>query len=68
MPQGTIKSFDHGSRSGTLVTDDMTELTYDAATFDASALMELRIGQRVRFEVEGEGDSAQVRNLQLVSL
>ena len=68
MPQGTIKSYDHGSRSGSLVLDDMTELTYDAATFDATALIELRIGQRVRFELEGEGDAARVANLQLVSL
>lgn len=68
MPQGTIKEFDHGTRSGSLVLDDMTELTYDAATFDASALIELRIGQRVRFEVEGEGDAQRVANLQIVSL
>lgn len=68
MPQGTIKSFDHGSRTGSLVTDDMTELTYDTATFDASALMELRIGQRVRFKVVGEGEDARVTDLQLVSL
>lgn len=67
MPQGTIKSFDHGSRSGSLVTDTMTELTYDTATFDASALAELRIGQRVRFEMD-PADETRVTNLQLVSL
>lgn len=68
MPQGTIKTFDHGSRSGSLMTDDLTEHAYDAATFEASSLMELRIGQRVRFDLEGEGDGARVTNLQLVSL
>lgn len=68
MPQGTIKSFNAESRSGSLVLDDMTELTYDTATFDASRLIELRIGQRVRFDLEQTGDARSVQNLQLVSL
>lgn len=68
MPQGTIKTFDNQTRSGTLVLDDLTELTYDTGTFAASRLMELRIGQRVRFEVQGAGDDRQVTDLQIVSL
>ncbi len=68
MPQGTIKSFDKGTRSGTLVLDDLTELTYDTDTFTASRLLELRIGQRVRFDLDGDGESARVSNLQIVSL
>ncbi|CAN5636147.1 hypothetical protein BH24ACT15_BH24ACT15_29770 [soil metagenome] len=68
MPQGTVKSFDQQTRSGSLVLDDLTELHYDAQTFDASRLLELRIGQRVRFEVEGEEDQRTVSNLQIVSL
>lgn len=68
MPQGTIKSFDPQTRSGSLVLDDLTELAYDADTFDASRLLELRIGQRVRFEIEGEEDQRSISNLQIVSL
>lgn len=68
MPQGTIKSFDVETRTGSLVMDDLTELSYDAATFDASRLFELRIGQRVRFDLEGAEDAPQVTNLQIVSL
>lgn len=68
MPQGTIKTFDHQTRSGTLVLDDLTELAYDTGTFAASALIELRIGQRVRFELDGEGDDRRVSDLQIVSL
>jgi cold shock CspA family protein len=64
MPQGTIKTFDIEARSGTLVLDDQTEYFYDADTFLASRLEELRIGQRVRFELE-DGD---VRRLDIVSL
>ena len=68
MPQGTIKSFDNGTRSGTLVLDDLSEVTYDSATFAASHLMELRIGQRVRFELEDGDDVRRAVNLQIVSL
>lgn len=68
MPQGTIKTFDRQTHSGSLVLDDQTELTFDTATFAASRLMELRIGQRVRFDIERTEDAPQVRNLQLVSL
>lgn len=68
MPQGTIKSFDPQTRSGSLVLDDLTELAYDADTFDASRLLELRIGQRVRFEIEGKEDQRSISNLQIVSL
>ena len=67
MPQGTIKSFDPESRAGTLVLDDQTELPFDTQTFQASGLEELRIGQRVRFKLDSEGDQRRVRNLDLVS-
>lgn len=68
MPQGTIKTFDHQTRSGSLVLDDLTELTYDTDTFAASRLIELRIGQRVRFELSGADDARTVSSLQIVSL
>jgi cold shock CspA family protein len=68
MPQGTIKSFDQGSRSGTLVLDDLAEVTYDTGTFAASQLLELRIGQRVRFDLEGADGDRRAVNLQIVSL
>ncbi|MEE8603111.1 cold-shock protein [Euzebya tangerina] len=68
MPQGTIKSFDSETRTGTLVLDDLTELSYGTRTFDESRLLELRIGQRVRFDLEGTDDDRTVENLQIVSL
>ena len=66
MPQGTIKSFDPESRAGTLVLDDQTELSFDSQTFMASGLEELRLGQRVRFELD-DADDRRVRTLNLVS-
>jgi len=68
MPQGTIKDFDLASHTGSLLLDNADELPIDAETFANSGLLELRLGQRVRFTVEGDGDNRRVRNLQLVSL
>lgn len=64
MPQGTIKDFDIETGTGTVVQDDLQELTFDTQTFLDSRLEELRLGQRVRFRRDGD----QVRDLQIVSL
>lgn len=64
MPQGTVKSFDESSKSGTLVDDTLKEYAYDADTFISSGLRELRIGQRVRFERDGDA----ISQLNIVSL
>lgn len=67
MPQGTVKTFDIESRSGVVVLDDQTEIPYDTQTFLASGLEELRLGQRVRFEIDGAGEDRRIRELQLAS-
>jgi cold shock CspA family protein len=68
MPQGTVKHFDPETFTGTLLTDGQEELPFDSETFRTSGLLELRLGQRVRFHVEeGEGGK-RVKNLQIVSL
>ena len=67
MPQGTVKHFDIATKTGTILLDDQAELPLDAESFWASGLLELRLGQRVRFEVEGSGDDQRVRQLNLVS-
>lgn len=64
MPQGTVKSFDASSKSGTLVDDTLKEFSYDQAAFISSGLRELRIGQRVRFERDGDV----ISQLNIVSL
>ncbi len=67
MPQGTVKSFDLTTHTGSILLDNQEELPIDAETFAASGLLELRMGQRVRFEIDGSGDDRQLRELNLAS-
>lgn len=68
MPQGTVKSFDPETSTGVIVKDDLVEIDIDREAFTASRLMELRLGQRVRFELEEDGDDVRVTQLNIVSL
>lgn len=68
MPQGTVKMFDPETRTGSVLTDAQEEVLIDAEAFAASGLMELRLGQRVRFEVDDAGETHMARRLNLVSL
>ena len=53
--QGTVRSFDMRSRSGDVLLDDGQVLSFPARAFDASGLRLLRLGQRVRLRVDGDG-------------
>jgi cold shock CspA family protein len=68
MPQGTVKFFDPETNSGVVLLDDQQELAVDAETFAASGLIELRLGQRVRLDLEGSGDDARISSLHIVSM
>lgn len=50
--QATVRRFDAVRRSGTVLLDDGVELPYDSGAFDAGGIRLLRVGQRVRIEVE----------------
>jgi 2-phospho-L-lactate guanylyltransferase len=65
--QATVRSFDPHTRSGTVLTDDGVELPYTAGVV-APRLRMLRIGQRVRIEVDGSGADARVRSLTIYTL
>lgn len=64
MPQGTIKHYDPATRTASLLDDSLVEHAVDRDAVDQSGLQELRMGQRVRFELDGE----RVTNLDIVSL
>jgi cold shock CspA family protein len=64
VPQGTVKTFYPQTGTGTLLDDALIEHDIDREAFAASRLMELRIGQRVRFELQDD----RVAHLNIVSL
>lgn len=68
MPQGTVKSFDPQTGAARLLTDDLREIEITPQTFARSGLRELRLGQRIRFELEHDDDEERVTNLNVVSL
>ena len=68
MPQGTIRSFDAATRSGSLLDDALNELRFSGRAMQASGLRELRIGQRVRYTVAPGGGTDKVATLNIVSL
>lgn len=65
--QGTIKEFDEATRTGSLLTDDRTEVAIDGRSGDAERYRMLRFGQRVRFEVEEVDGRPVARSLRLVT-
>ncbi|AWW37355.1 MULTISPECIES: hypothetical protein [Streptomyces] len=66
--QATAYTYDAGTRSGQVLLDDGTPVSFDAAAFDAGGLRLLRPGQRVRIEVEGSGDSLRITLVTLQTL
>ncbi|MER7166233.1 cold-shock protein [Micromonospora sp. NPDC000207] len=58
--QATVASYDAATRSGVLLLDDGTELTFPARAFDASGLRLLRLGQRLRVETDAAGEVVRV--------
>ena len=62
-PQGTVRSWEPGDRSGELFLDDGTVLAFPGAAVDPAVRL-LRPGQRVRFRLQ----DGQVRQLTLLTL
>jgi cold shock CspA family protein len=66
--QGTIKHYDEVGRTGVLLTDDRAEISIDDRSLADASIRSLRIGQRVRFELERTDDGGAVaRDLHLVT-
>jgi cold shock CspA family protein len=60
--QGTIKMFDPASREGIVVRDtDREELVLAANALEGSIFRMLRQGQRVVFELDGDGRATKLR-------
>ena len=67
MAQGTVRDYDLGERTGSLLMDDRTEVTIDAASLEGSGLRYLRVGQRVRFDLVKESGRKVARTLRIVT-
>jgi cold shock CspA family protein len=52
--QGTVRTYDAETRSGSVLLDDGIELAFDSAAFDAGGLRMLRFGQRVNLAADGD--------------
>ncbi len=53
--QATVRVFDPATRGGSVLLDDGTPVDFAAAAFDAGGLRLLRLGQRVRLDVDAAG-------------
>jgi cold shock CspA family protein len=67
VPQGTIKIYDESSHSGVILDDAKTELAFDEESFRYSGIRLFRIGQRVKFQLVGQGAKTHVRDLTIVT-
>jgi 2-phospho-L-lactate guanylyltransferase len=66
--QGTVKEFSEETRTGAVILDDGTEIPVPPEAFSSSGLLKLQFGQRVRFEVEGEGPDRRVTRITIATL
>lgn len=65
--QATVHDFDPESGTGSVITDEGQVIPFDEVAWNASPLRTLRLGQRLRIHLAGEGALAQVSSLTLVT-
>jgi cold shock CspA family protein len=66
LPQATVRTYDSITKTGTLVSDDgAVTFEVDPEAIDEGMFRFLRPGQRVTFDLVGEGDPKKVRNLRI---
>lgn len=58
--QATVRSFDPETHAGELLLDDGSPLSFPGRAFDASGLRFLRLGQRVRVDLDATGEVIRV--------
>lgn len=65
--QATVRRYSATTRSGDVLLDDGTLIAFGPDAFDRSGLRLLRLGQRVRILVAGEGSQQEVVFLTLAT-
>jgi cold shock CspA family protein len=66
--QATVSSFDPVERSGAVLLDDGTELSFVGDALTGTGLRLLRAGQRVRVELTERDGARTVGHLQILTL
>lgn len=67
MAQGTIKDYDDQGKTGSLLMDDRREVTIEADSVGDPAIRTLRIGQRVKFDLDEADGGLVARDLRIVT-
>jgi len=67
VAQGTIKNFDEQTRTGSLLMEDHAEIRIDRSSIGDEAIRTLRIGQRVKFDLEEKDGERLARDLRIVT-
>jgi cold shock CspA family protein len=67
MAQGTIKDYDEDQRTGSLLMEDRSEVAIDPHSIGDPSILTLRIGQRVRFDLEETAGGRVARALRIVT-
>jgi cold shock CspA family protein len=67
VAQGTIKDFDEQTRTGSLLMEDHAEIRIDRSSIGDEAIRTLRIGQRVKFDLEEKDGERLARDLRIVT-
>jgi cold shock CspA family protein len=67
VAQGTIKEYDDEGKTGTLLMDDRREVTIEATSVSDPAIRTLRLGQRVKFDLDEADGGLVARDLRIVT-
>jgi cold shock CspA family protein len=67
VAQGTIKDYDDETHAGSLLMENRAEVEIDKASIGDPAIRTLRIGQRVKFDLEETDGRTVARDLRIVT-
>jgi cold shock CspA family protein len=67
VAQGTIKDYDDQEKTGSLLMDDRREVAIEASSVGDPAIRTLRIGQRVKFDLDEADGGLVARYLRIVT-
>jgi cold shock CspA family protein len=67
VAQGTIKDYDEPAKKGSLLMEDGREVHIDPDSVGDPAILTLRLGQRVKFDIDEATGQPVARGLRLVT-